>query len=90
METSDCVEFEMPLQMQGKLAGDPQFDGMTRRYRISRAAIEKSLGEATINVSTQALYDEYFFDVWMTIEDEAWRKRPVDGIVHLGPDDIKG
>ncbi|MCC4258051.1 hypothetical protein [Sphingobium lactosutens] len=84
------VEFDMPLQMEGHLAGDPQFEGMRRKFRISRAAMDKAVGQSLAGVSDQDLYDEFFFDIWMSIKQESWRKRPRDGVVQLDETDIDG
>ncbi|RSV11633.1 hypothetical protein CA235_18350 [Sphingomonas sp. ABOLF] len=88
MDGSDHVEFEMPLQFAGHLAGDPQFEGMKRKVTITREAILKAIGQP-FTAPTQDLYDEFFFDVWMGVRDAAWQKKPVDGAIRLDVDDIK-
>ena len=84
----DGVEFEMPLQFSGHLAGDPQFDGMTRKVRITTAAMRKAVDTPGLNLPPRELYDEFFFDIWMRVRDASWSKKPVDGAVLLTEDDI--
>jgi len=89
-ESFDGVEFEMPLQFAGHLAGDPQFDGMKRRVRITIGAIRKAVDTPGLNLSAQELYDEFFFDIWMRVRNESWTKKPTDGAILLTEDDITG
>ena len=87
MTDSDIAEFDMPLKFQGTLASDPQFEGMKRRVTITRAAVLKAV-ELPLTAGTQAIYDEFFFDVWMRVRKTAWHKRPEAGALRLGVDDI--
>lgn len=78
----------MPLKFSGHLADDPQFEGMKRRVRISRAAIMKAVG-VTFTAPTKEIYDKFFFDIWMRVRDDSWKKKPVDGAIRLDVGDIK-
>lgn len=88
MTDSDVAEFEVPLKFQGKLSGDPQFEGMKRRVTITRAAILKAI-DLPLTGGTQDLYDEFFFDIWIRVTSEAWYRRPEGGRLRLNVEDIK-
>ena len=88
MSDPDFAVFDMPIQMAGHLAGDPQFDGMTRKFRIGRAAVTKAIAPVSLNLSAQELYDEFYFDIWMTVKDEVWSRKPVGGFIDIEPDDL--
>lgn len=85
---SEHVEFDFPLVMEGTLVGDPQFEGMTRRFRIGREAIGKAIEIDGLNMPMQDIYDAFFFDIWMRLKRDVWSRKPEGGVVLIGVDDF--
>lgn len=88
MSVSPGSEFDMPLEFQGRLANDPQFDGMVRRFHVSREAMDLAVGQSRPRLSDREFYAEFFFDIWRTLPNHVWTRKPVDGLVRITSDDI--
>jgi len=82
------VEFDFPLMMEGKLVGNPQFEGVTRRFRIGREAIGKAIEIDGLEMPMQDIYDAFFFDIWMRLKKDVWSREPTEGVVLIGVDDF--